>query len=81
MGYRVGQHVTAHAGWAVGVYSYFRDHDVVVESGIIAPAALESSFVHPFSVVLAGNGGIKHVLNDKGDGLVGRGHSHIFICD
>ena len=36
-GYRVADGVTAHGGWGVGVYSFFRDHNVTVTSGIVAP--------------------------------------------
>ena len=40
-GYRVAPSVRAHDAWGVGVYSFFRDHNVSVASGIVAPAALE----------------------------------------
>jgi len=36
-GYRVADHVQNHKAYGVGVYSYFRDNDVTVESGIRAP--------------------------------------------
>jgi len=52
----------------VGVYSYFRDHAVSVETAIRAPASVEArGFVSPFTKHLNGNGGIRAVLNDKGD--------------
>ena len=56
----------AHNAWGVGVYAFFRDYNVTVESGIVCPAALESNFVAPLSVFLNGHGGIRHVINDKG---------------
>jgi hypothetical protein len=65
-GYRVAKNVTQHQGWGVGVYSFFRDHNVTAKSGIVCPPALEKSFVNPLSVFLNGHGGIQHVINDKG---------------
>ena len=73
-GYRVAATVRAHAGWGIGVYSFFRDYNVTVRSGIVAPAALESSFFNSLSVFLNGHGGIEHVINDKGGASIcGRG--------
>jgi hypothetical protein len=65
-GYRVADNVKAHQGWGVGVYCFFRDHNVTTKSGIVCPPALEKSFVNPLTVFLNGNGGIEHVINDKG---------------
>ena len=79
-GYRVASDVQVHGGWGVGVYSFYRDHNVTTESGIVCPPALEPSFVHPLSVFLNGNGGIKHVMNDKGDGSFGPETSVNYVC-
>jgi len=65
-GYRVAEGVTSHLAYGVGVYHFFRDFEVNVTSGIVAPRALESSFVAPLGVYLNGNGTILHVINDKG---------------
>ena len=66
-GYRVSENVTSHKGYGIGVYCYFRDHEVTVRSGIVCPRALEEFFTHPLSVFLNGHGGITHILNDKGN--------------
>lgn len=66
-GYRVGDNVTEHKAYGVGVYHYFRDFEVTLPSGIVAPQALEDSFVAPFGVFLNGLGQMTHVLNDKGE--------------
>ena len=79
-GYRVASGVQAHGGWGVGVYAFYRDHNVTTESGIVCPSALESSFVNPLTVFLNGNGGIKHVMNDKGDGSFGPETSVNYVC-
>jgi hypothetical protein len=64
-GYKVAPSVQAHAAWGAGVYSFMRDFNVSVKAGIVTPAAVESSFVHPFTVFLNGGGTIEHVINDK----------------
>merc|ERR1711957_1033906 len=42
------------------------DYEVTLPSGIVAPQALEDSFVAPFGVILNGLGKMTHVINDKG---------------
>ena len=79
-GYRVADGVTSHGGWGVGVYSFFRDHNVTVQAGIVAPSAPEGSFVAPLTVFLNGNGGIAHVINDKGAASVGPKTSVNYVC-
>lgn len=65
-GYRVGAHVTDHVAYGVGVYHYFRDFPVTLATGIVAPPALEPSFIAPFGVFLNGFGTMTHIINDKG---------------
>jgi hypothetical protein len=65
-GYRVAPNVTQHETWGVGVYCYFRDHVVTVESAIIVPAALEKNFHNPLTVMLNGYGQITHIINELG---------------
>jgi len=35
--YKVNQNVKSHESWGAGVYSYFRDNQVSVNSAILAP--------------------------------------------
>ena len=79
-GYRVAKGVLRHAGYGIGVYAYFRDHNVTVASGIVCPPALESSFVAPLSVFLNGNGGIAHVINHKGKASYGPTTTVNYVC-
>jgi hypothetical protein len=79
-GYRVSPSVKSHNAWGVGVYCFFRDHNVTVKSGIVAPAALENSFTHPMTVFLNGKGGILHVINDKGGASEGPDSSWHYYC-
>lgn len=68
-GYRVHEHVKNHTGYGIGVYSFFRDHDVSVQSGIVTPSGPGISFTNSFSVYLWGteNSEIVHVINDIGE--------------
>ena len=79
-GYRVAESVKAHQAYGTGVYCFFRDHVVNVTSAIVAPAALESSFVNPLTVFLNGNGGIRHILNDKGNFSFGPQTAVNYLC-
>lgn len=65
-GYRVADDVTAHKAYGTGVYHFFRDQPVVVESAIVCPPALVSSFVNPLAVFLSGLGTIQHIVNGIG---------------
>ena len=79
-GYAVAANVQRHEAWGVGVYSFFRDFDVTVRSGIIAPAALEASFHSPLTVKLNGYGGIEHVINARGGSSVGNETTVNYVC-
>lgn len=67
VGYRVNDSVKSHKAYGVGIYSFFRDHTVNVESGIKVPENLVSSFVNPFSIFLNGNGTTNHIINGHGE--------------
>lgn len=79
-GFRVAPDVTKFNGYGIGVYSFFRDHNVTVASGIVAPKSLESSFVAPMTVFLNGYGSINHILNDRGDPAEKAGTAQ-YLCD
>merc|ERR1712166_596921 len=52
-----------------------------IESSMkLAPAALETRFVHPFTVFLNGNGAIMHIINDKGVASQGPKSSWHYYC-
>lgn len=79
-GYYVADHVTSHRGYGIGVYSYFRDHEVNVESGIRAPNHPGVQFTNSFSKFLSGHGSIKHVISGQGS-TTSRGHTINFVCN
>lgn len=79
-GYRVADGVQTHDARGVGVYAFFRDHNVSVASGIVCPPALESSFIAPLTVFLSGHGGIRHVINDKGNASMAPTTTVNYVC-
>jgi hypothetical protein len=72
-GYMVADNVRSHEAHGVGVYTYFRDHEVSVGSGIRAPEADGVRFTNAFTRFLNGHGGILHVLNGQGGSVTGAG--------
>jgi len=66
-GYRVADSVKSHIAYGVGIYHYMRDNPIVVETGIVVPRHLETSFIQPFGVFLNGSGVMNHLINDKGE--------------
>ena len=66
-GYVVAEHVKSHEAVGVGVYSFFRDHEVLVETAIRAPAGSEDvRFVNAFTRHLNGHAGIQSLFNGRG---------------
>ena len=63
----------------MGVYTFFRDHDVIVKSGIEAPTGPDIQFTNVLSVFLNGKGGITHVLNNEGSS-VQSGTQTAYLC-
>lgn len=70
VGYRVGN-VTSHTGLGVGVYSFFRDHEVIVDQAI-ATEGKGVSFKHSLTSFLNGKGSIRTVIDGQG-GAVSEG--------
>jgi len=66
-GYVIGDHVKEHDLRGAGVYTFFRDFDVHASSGFRAPEDANGiRLQNIFCVFLNGQGGIDHVLNEKG---------------
>jgi hypothetical protein len=67
--YKVADRVQNHKAFGVGVYSYFRDHAVTVESGFHTPSGSGIKFTNALTVFLNGQGGIKHVIDEQGNSV------------
>lgn len=78
--YRVDPSVTDHGAWGVGVYSFFRDNIVFVNSGFSTPVTSNISFVTSFTRWLNGNGGILHVINNTGDAVDMASPGPVYQC-
>jgi hypothetical protein len=65
-GYKVGSNVTTHEVHAPGIYSNFRNENVVVSTAIEHPESPSVVFHYPFTVKLDNNGGIESVVNGMG---------------
>lgn len=64
--YKVGDEVTNHEAWGLGIYSYHRDAKVDLNCVMEVPEQ-ENIKVHNIcSVMITGNPGISHVINNEG---------------
>jgi len=65
-GYRVADDVKEHTAYGIGIYHFFRDYKVTVESAISVPSSLMPNFYSPLTVYLNGLGAVNHVINEYG---------------
>jgi hypothetical protein len=72
-GYKIGDSVTSHTAWGTGVYSFFRDNEVVMNSGIKAPARKGVVINNALTVKLNGKGSIKHIVDNTGEQVTKNG--------
>jgi hypothetical protein len=64
--YKVADEVRQHEAWGLGIYSVFRQPDVLLDHAIEAPAAEGVRFHHMITVCLVDKGSIEHVINALG---------------
>ncbi|TJY41550.1 fibronectin type III domain-containing protein [Cohnella pontilimi] len=66
--YKVADSVTSHEAWGLGVYSFFRDAPVKLESAIEVPNVSGVKIHHATTIWLSGKDGseITHVINGAG---------------
>ena len=73
--YHVSDEVQKHTAYGLGVYSFFRDNDVSMRSGIKVPSSpdypdADIQLTNSLTVFLNGKGGIKSVINDDNQSVV-----------
>jgi hypothetical protein len=70
--YKVGDAVTTHEAWGLGVYCVFYAAPVVAENAIETPAVPGVKMHHLVTLRLAGqrNSGIRHVINGTGAAVI-----------
>ena len=64
--YKVADTVTSHEAWGLGIYSVFRNRDVVLSRAIETPERAGVRFHDIITVRLGNNGEITNVINDTG---------------
>lgn len=77
--YKVADNVTSHEAWGLGIYSYHRDAVVDANCVVEAPAAADVIFHNVCSVMITGNPGISHVINDCGEAALNGGDRQIIV--
>jgi hypothetical protein len=64
--YKVGDSVTSHEAWGLGIYSVFRHPDVALTRAIEVPVTPNVRFHHMITVALDDKGEITNVINNTG---------------
>lgn len=64
--YKVGDGVEKHEAWGLGIYSYHRDAKVDLNCVMEVPKREEIKVHNICSVMITGNPGISHVINEEG---------------
>ncbi|MET7933149.1 coagulation factor 5/8 type domain-containing protein [Streptomyces sp. NPDC005322] len=71
-GYKVADSVTAHEGWGLGSYCYYKDDPTIRQDhGFAAPNTAGVKFHNLLVVSLGGKGQYEHVINTTGSATVG----------
>ena len=70
--YKVGEKVTSHEAWGLGIYCVFYAAPVIAETAIETPQTDGVKMHHMVTLRLNGRpgSGINHVLNDQGDAVI-----------
>jgi hypothetical protein len=70
--YKVGDGVTSHEAWGLGVYCVFYRGPIVSENAIETPVAPGVQMHHMITLRFGGkpDSGINHVINGKGDSVI-----------
>lgn len=64
--YKVEDSVESHEAWGIGIYSYNRDAEIEIFSAMEVPEKPDIKIHHVIAVMITGNPGITHVLNELG---------------
>lgn len=65
--YKVGDEVKSHEAWGLGIYSYHRDAKVDLNCVMEVPEQETIKVHNVCSVMITGNPGISHVINNEGE--------------
>lgn len=68
--YKVADSVSRHTAYGLGIYLYNRDAEVELHSAMEVPAKAKDIRVHHIcTVMITGNPGITHIINEQGDAV------------
>ena len=66
----VSEHVDVFTAYGLGIYLYNRDTEVMLNSAMEVPKKKDIRVVNTCTVMLNGNPGMRHVINDCGDSVM-----------
>ena len=78
--YRVADHVQNHEAMGLGMYSFFRDHNVTVKSAAQTGPSPGVVITHPCTKFLNGMGAIDHVINAQGASTSSAMDPPVYVC-
>lgn len=68
---KLADHVENHESWGIGIYLYNRDAEVELHSAMEAPEHAGGIHVHNIcTVMITGNPGMSHVINEDGEAVM-----------
>lgn len=78
--YKVADHVENHEASGLGIYLYNRDAEVELYSAMEVPAKAAGIHVHHIcTVMITGNPGITHIINEQGDAVTTAGARAVIL--
>ncbi|MCM1057159.1 MAG: hypothetical protein NC517_06080 [Firmicutes bacterium] len=78
--YKVADTVESHRAYGLGIYLYNRDATVELHSAMEVPEKAEGILVHHIcTVMITGNPGITHIINEQGDAVVTPGARAVIL--
>ncbi len=77
---KIADTVESHEAYGLGIYLYNRDAAVELCSAMEIPEAAENIRIHHIcTVMITGNPGITHIINDRGDAVVTPGARAVIL--
>ena len=78
--YKVADNVDSHEAYGLGIYLYNRDATVDLHTAMEVPENAENIYVyHICTVMITGNPGMSHVLNDEGGAVMTGGAREVIV--
>lgn len=76
--YKIGDEVTSHEAWGLGIYLFNRDAIVELHSAMELPESAPDIRIHNIcTVMITGNPGISHIINEQGKAVLNAGEREI----